>query len=105
MAAAPLPPPADPGDQILLYRRAVDALGGITEHARLLGMSVRHGGRLYAGIEPVTLATLAGTARALLDHARLCHELERRLTPAFRHNLTAQQQQPDRRGRRRGARA
>ncbi|RIV87469.1 hypothetical protein [Aurantiacibacter zhengii] len=102
------PLPAEPKDQLDLYRMAVQALGGIAKHARLLSFSDRHGRFLYAGDKPVSASILADTAKALEQHARICRELERRLSPAFTGNMTETQRQQEAgksahaRGRKRG---
>lgn len=99
-----LPPPVDPADQLLLYRQAVDALGGIGEHARLCNFAPRTGRYFYAGARPVSQGILADTAKALQAHADLCRQLERKLSPDFLTNLTQRQreQDNDNRGRPRG---
>lgn len=89
--------PIDPETQLDLYRQAVDALGGISAHARQLGFTARHGGRLYSGDRPLHDGILEDTANALLDHADHCRSLERKLSPAFKANLTPAQ--ADRQGK------
>lgn len=81
----------DPETQHQLYRQAVDAIGGINAHARILGFSPRHGGRLYSGASPLHEGILKDTANALHLHGKLCRQLERQLTPDFTDNLTAEQ--------------
>lgn len=83
--------PRTPTEQLELYQAAVDAIGGIRPHARYLGISERHGGRLYSGARALHDGILEDTAAALLKHAELCKQLERRISPAFAGNLTAEQ--------------
>lgn len=82
-----------PEIQLEIYQQAVQALGGIRAHARALGMAERHGARLYSGNRAVTVSILADTAAALIDHADLCRQLERQISPAFGGNLTPAQQE------------
>lgn len=95
--------PTDPELQLKRYRAAVDAVGGVRAHAKMLGFSDRHGARLYSGGSPLHEGILHDTSRALLAHADLCRALERKLSPLLSSNLTAdqlaQQAQPDMRGR------
>lgn len=83
--------PIDPQTQLDLYRQAVDALGGVHAHARRLGFTPRHGGRLYSGERALHDGILEDTANTLLDHAEHCRALERKLSPAFKANLTPEQ--------------
>lgn len=93
---------AEEAHQLQLYQQAVRALGGIAAHARTLGFTQRHGGRLFSGAYPVPARVLEETAAALLAHADHCRALERQLSPAFTSNLTETQRAPARSGRPRG---
>ena len=83
--------PANPEQQLADYRSAIDALGGINPAAATLGFSTRHSARLYSGASPLHDGILRDLAQALLAHADLCRQLERRLSPAFASNLTEDQ--------------
>lgn len=92
-------PPADPDEQLALWRRAVEALGGQHAMAQRLDMHPRSINRLYAGKIALHEGTLAATSRELTEHAALCRELDRQLSPAFTGNLTERQRKGDMRGR------
>jgi len=91
--------PADPEQQLTDYRAAIDALGGPNPAARILGFSTRTSARFYSGASPLHDGVLRDTAAALIAHADLCRQLERKLSPAFASNLTedqlARERKPD----------
>ena len=99
---------ADPDEQLDHFREAVDLLGGPKAWGEAIDppVSKRHASRLYSGASPLHDGILEDTARALIATADRARELERRLSPAFRANLTEDQRDPNMKGRaNRGRRA
>lgn len=98
-AANPPPPPhADPEAQRLLWSRAVTALGGISETARRLGVTVRTMRALCSGERAIHDGFLRDISAELVKQAAHCRDLERHLSPAFAANLTARQLAPPAQG-------
>jgi hypothetical protein len=77
--------------QLRLYTAGIDALGGNRRAAHSLGLNERTIERLRKGAHPLRTWHLYGLANALLRHADQCRALERRISPAFAENLTAEQ--------------
>jgi hypothetical protein len=85
-----------------LFVKASDMLGGQRAAARAMDISERTMRRLIAGDSPIHDGFMRDMAKALLDHAQACRELERRLAPELAANLIPDQ--PVESGRRTGAR-
>jgi hypothetical protein len=81
----------DPQQQLTYFRQAVDILGGQNETARLLPMGNRNMRKFYAGQLRLHVDILAEMSRLLLERAAAIHDIERRLSPAFRDSLTEPQ--------------
>ncbi|MFD2401284.1 hypothetical protein [Novosphingobium soli] len=77
--------------QLTLFTQAVEALGGQRGTARILGIEESALRRRLAGEEALDSTILRDIARALIDHADRCRKIERKLSPAFSENLTAEQ--------------
>lgn len=76
-----------PATQLARFQRAVDLLGGTRSAARVLDISERHMTRLLTGKSELHTGMLADMAKALINHAEACRQLERQLSPAFAANL------------------
>ena len=83
--------PANPQQQLEHFRTAVELLGGKRAAARLIGCNERTMRAVYHGERALHDGWLRDIARGLADLADRCRIAERRLTPAFRENLTAAQ--------------
>lgn len=79
-----------------LVAQAVQLLGGTAATARLLGYTDRTIGRFMSGAVRIHDHNLERLSAALLTHATACRDLERRLSPAFASNRTADQDKPPR---------
>ncbi|MCJ1959210.1 MULTISPECIES: hypothetical protein [Novosphingobium] len=87
-------------EQLTLFTRAVEALGGVRAVAQILGCSERSVGRLLTGEMALHEGWLRGVSSALLEHAVLCRKLERSLSPDFPSNLLSGQARAAGSGRR-----
>jgi hypothetical protein len=88
--------PKDRTDQLQLFREAVTLLGGQRAAARYLDTNERTvralcGDPASPNSRELHDGWLRDIGRALLEHAGHCKALERRLSPAFAANLTADQ--------------
>lgn len=91
----------DAKDQLQIFRRAVELLGGAIPTSQYLKVSERQVRGLLAGERTLHNGFLRDTAAALIEHADTCRQLERRISPAFSGNLTeAQVKGTTNRGRR-----
>src|SRR5580765_5082099 len=88
---------ADPDFQHACFLEAVDLLGGSRSAARAIDLSERSMTRLIARRNPLHDGFLRDIAAALIEHARRCRALEKRLSPMFADNLTADQPHETRR--------
>lgn len=88
-----------PEHQLSHFRDAVQLLGGERSAGRAIGVSDRTMRRILAGEARLHDGFLRDIAGALITHAECCRALEKRLSPMFYANLTAEQQAdtPDRR--------
>ncbi len=84
-----------PQEQLGLFARAVDALGGPRAVARTLSCSERTVSRLLSGEAALHEGWLRDISSALLEHANVCRKLERSLSPDFPSNLLAGQARGD----------
>ncbi len=84
-----------PQEQLSLFSRAVDALGGVRAVARTLDCSERTVSRLLTGEMALHEGWLRAIASALLEHSNLCRKLERSLSPDFPSNLLECQARKD----------
>lgn len=80
--------------QRALFSQAVDLLGGISATARALDINERSVRRLLTGDSRLHTGLLGDIAKALLDHANQCRQLERQLSPLYSANLTEAQAKP-----------
>lgn len=96
--------PADARAQLDDFRAATAELGGTAAAAREIGVNERTLRDLIAAPPRANLTSrhLREIARALIAKADRCRALERRLSPAFVHNLTERQTAPDGRQHRYG---
>lgn len=85
------PAPTTPGFQHHDWMEAVALLGGQRAAARALPCAERTMRALCSGERKLHDGYLRDMARALLDHADACRRAEKKLTPAFTANLTADQ--------------
>ncbi|MCJ2181583.1 hypothetical protein MTR62_02495 [Novosphingobium sp. 1949] len=76
-----------PQEQLSLFARAVDALGGASGVARTLSCTESAVGEVLSGQEALHEGWLRAISSALLEHANLCRKLERSLSPDFPSNL------------------
>ncbi len=94
----PSPPGADPETQRELWNLAVEAIGGISETARRLGVTVRTMRALCSGERAIHDGFLRDISAELVKQASHCRDLERHLSPAFTANLTPRQLAPPAQG-------
>lgn len=80
-----------PGFQRHDWLAAVELLGGIRAAARALPCNERTMRALCSGERKLHDGYLADMSKALLAHAEACRFVEKKLTPAFTANLTAEQ--------------
>jgi plasmid maintenance system antidote protein VapI len=85
------PIPTDPDIQRTRFAEAVELLGGFRATARLLDVSEHTIRALVKGQRRLHDGFLRDIAAALITHADQCRALERRISPAFAGNLTADQ--------------
>ena len=76
-----------PQEQLSLFARGVDALGGAGAAARTLSCSQGSIEAVLGGETALHEGWLRAISIALLDHASLCRALERGLSPDFPSNL------------------
>ncbi|MED5545660.1 hypothetical protein [Novosphingobium decolorationis] len=84
-------PAQDPSTQLDFWNQAVQLLGGQRPTARLLECSERTIRALCSGERQIHDGWLKDISAALLQHASACRAMERKLSPDFSGNLTAQQ--------------
>lgn len=85
-------PHTDPDSQLARFRKAVQLIGGTRAAARELGVSDRTIYGLIYAKRDLHDGFLRDMAAALIRHADDCRALERKISPAFVGNLTADQQ-------------
>ncbi|MBT0666991.1 hypothetical protein HT136_01245 [Novosphingobium profundi] len=81
----------DPSTQLTYWNEAVQLLGGQRPAARTLGCNERTIRALCSGERNLHDGWLKDISSALLQHASACRNLERKLSPDFSGNLTADQ--------------
>lgn len=104
MATTPPPESISADDQRALFAAAVDMLGGQRETARLLDVTDRTIRDLLSGQRKLHTGFLRDISAALVEHARRCRMVERRLNPLLTANRTAEQNAETPDGRRYDAR-
>lgn len=77
-----------PETMLQKVERAIALLGGREATARALGISDRSLRYLLSGQRRLHTGILEDLARALIDKADACRQLEREISPAFAANLT-----------------
>lgn len=85
-------PHVDPDSQLARFQKAVQLIGGVKSAARELGVSDRTIYGLIYAKRDLHDGFLRDMAAALIRHADACRALERKISPAFVSNLTAEQQ-------------
>jgi len=83
----------DPTTQLERFMEGTRLLGGQRAAAATLGINERTMLRIVAGQIELHQGYLADIAKALLDRATACRELERQLSPQFHANLTPEQRE------------